>query len=127
RPGRQSSRPGATGAPFSPARKVSSPSSGTKADRSIAMTNPAGPAPAAGPLQALPPRQFVVPWIAVAALAVVAWAATIVLARDMGNGPGTMGLALLPFLGLWGGMMAAMMLPSGAPVRVLWSPLIACA
>ena len=89
------------------------------------MTNHAGPAPAAGPLQALPPRQFVVPWIAVAALAVVAWAATIVLARDMGNGPGTMGLALLPFLGLWVVMMAAMMLPSVAPVGVLWTRLIA--
>src|SRR5215467_14431305 len=114
----------ATGAPISPARTVSSPSSGTKADRSIAMTNHAGPAPAAGPLQALPPRQFVVPWIAVAALAVVAWAATIVLARDMGNGPGTMGLALLPFLGLWVVMMAAMMLPSVAPVAVLWARLI---
>src|SRR5215468_11723070 len=72
-------------------------------------------------MQALPPRQLAVPWIAVAAVAAVAWAATITLARSMGNGPGTMGLALLPFLGLWVVMMAAMMLPSVAPVAVLWT------
>jgi predicted metal-binding membrane protein len=35
-----------------------------------------------------------------------------------------MGLALLPFLGLWVVMMAAMMLPSVAPVAVLWTRLI---
>jgi predicted metal-binding membrane protein len=46
------------------------------------------------------------------------------LARTMGNGPGTMGLALLPFLGLWVVMMAAMVLPSVAPVAVLWTRLI---
>jgi predicted metal-binding membrane protein len=39
----------------------------------------------------------------------------------MGNGPGTMGLPLLPFLGLWVLMMVAMMLPSVAPVAVLWT------
>ena len=89
------------------------------------MTNHAGQASVTGPLQALPRRQLVVPWMAVAALAVAAWAVTIVLARDMGNGPGTMGLALLPFLGLWVVMMAAMMLPSVAPVGVLWARLIA--
>jgi len=44
-------------------------------------------------VQALPPRQLAVPWIAVAALAGVAWAVTVMLARKMGNGPGTMGLA----------------------------------
>src|SRR2546430_15814026 len=42
----------------------------------------------------------------------------------MGNGPGTMALALLPFLGLWLVMMSAMMLPSVAPVAVLWTRLI---
>jgi len=46
------------------------------------------------------------------------------LARVMGNGPGTMGLTVLPFLGLWVVMMAAMMLPSVAPVAVLWTRLI---
>src|SRR5207302_1403109 len=90
-----------------------------------AMADQAGPASVMRPVQALPPRQLAVPWIAVAALAAVAWAVTVVLARDMGNGPGTMGLALLPFLGLWVVMMAAMMLPSVAPVAVLWTRLIA--
>jgi predicted metal-binding membrane protein len=84
----------------------------------------AGPAAATGPGPGLSPRQLAVPWIAVAALAAVAWAVTVMLARKMGNGPGTMGLALVPFLGLWVVMMTAMMLPSVAPVAVLWSRLI---
>ena len=88
------------------------------------MADHAGPAAAARPVRALPPRQLAVPWAAVAALAAVAWAVTVMLARHMGNGPGTMGLALLPFLGLWVLMMAAMMLPSAAPVAVLWTRLI---
>jgi predicted metal-binding membrane protein len=88
------------------------------------MADHSGPASAARPLQAVPPRQIAVPWIAVAALAAVAWVVIVMLARDMGNGPGTMGLALLPFLGLWVVMMAAMMLPSVAPVAVLWTRLI---
>ena len=88
------------------------------------MADHAGPAAVTRPAQALPPRQLAVPWIAVAALAAVAWAVTVVLARKMGNGPGTMGMALLPFLGLWIVMMAAMMLPSVAPVAVMWTRLI---
>src|SRR6202035_497363 len=54
----------------------------------------------------------------------VAWSVTTAEARSMGNGPGTMGLALLPLLGLWVVMIAAMMLPSVAPVAVLWPRLI---
>lgn len=88
------------------------------------MADHAGPTAATRPVQALPPRQLAVPWIAVAALAGAAWVVTILLARSMGNGPGTMGLALLPFLGLWLVMMSAMMLPSVAPVAVLWTRLI---
>ena len=88
------------------------------------MADDAGPASVMRPVQALPPRQLAVLWSAVAALAAVAWAVTIMLARTMGNGPGTMGLALLPFIGLWAVMMAAMMLPSVAPVAVLWTRLI---
>jgi predicted metal-binding membrane protein len=88
------------------------------------MADHARPASADGPVQALAPGQLAVPWVAVAVLAAVAWAVTIMLARSMGNGPGTMGLALLPFLGLWVVMMAAMMLPSVAPVAVLWTRLI---
>lgn len=85
------------------------------------MADQSGQSAVTRPLQALPPRQLAVPWIAVAALAAVAWAVTVTQARVMGNGPGTMGLALLPFLGLWVVMMAAMMLPSVAPVAVLWT------
>lgn len=85
------------------------------------MADPVGPAADARPMQAVTPRQLTLPWIALAALAAVAWAVTLLLARNMGNGPGTMGLALLPFLGLWVVMMAAMMLPSVAPVAVLWT------
>ena len=88
------------------------------------MADQAGPAALTRSVEALPPRQLALPWIAVAVLAAVAWVVTIVLARAMGNGPGTMGLALLPFLGLWVVMMAAMMLPSVAPVAVLWTRLI---
>ena len=58
------------------------------------MADHAGPASVMRPVQALPPRQLVLLWSAVAALAAVAWAVTITLARTMGNGPGTMGLAL---------------------------------
>ena len=52
------------------------------------MADQAGPASVMRPVQALPPRQLAVPWIAVAALAAAAWAATVMLARTMGNGPG---------------------------------------
>jgi predicted metal-binding membrane protein len=73
---------------------------------------------------ALPLRHLARPWTAVAVLAAIAWAATLLLARNMGNGPGTMGLGLLPFLGVWVVMMAAMMLPAVTPVAVLWARLI---
>jgi predicted metal-binding membrane protein len=91
------------------------------------MADLSGTAPATRPVQALPPRELAVPWIAVAVLAAGAWVVTVVLALHMGNGPGTMGLALLPFLGLWVVMMAAMMLPSVAPVAVMWTRLISAA
>jgi predicted metal-binding membrane protein len=87
------------------------------------MASQAGPA-AARPAQSLPPRQLIRPWAALAVLAAAAWVVTIALAQRMGNGPGTMGLALLPFLGVWVVMMAAMMFPSVAPVAVLWTRLI---
>jgi predicted metal-binding membrane protein len=88
------------------------------------MADRAARAPAAQALQAVPPGQLALPWIAMAAVAAAAWVATVALYRDMGNGPGTMGLTLLPFLGLWVVMMAAMMLPSVAPVAVLWTRVI---
>ena len=75
-------------------------------------------------MQALAPRQLAGPCLVAAALAAVAWAVTVALTRAMGHGVGTMGLAPLPFLGLWVVMMAAMMLPSVAPVAVLWARLL---
>jgi predicted metal-binding membrane protein len=85
------------------------------------MAAKAGQASLARPVQSLPPRQLALPWIALVAVAAAAWAITVAQARSMGNGPGTMGLALPVFLGLWVLMMAAMMLPSVAPVAVLWT------
>ena len=58
---------------------------------------------------------------ALLALAALAWAAVIAYARDMGNGPGTMGLSLREFILMWGGMMTAMMLPAVAPVAMLYA------
>lgn len=56
-----------------------------------------------------------------AAVAVVAWVATVTWANDMGNMPGTMGLGLGAFVLMWGLMMSAMMLPSVAPMGFLYS------
>jgi predicted metal-binding membrane protein len=92
--------------------------------RRAAVADHGGPAAAERSAQVLSSPQLAVPWIAIAALAAMAWAITVTWARSMGNGPGTMGLTLLPFLGLWIVMMAAMMLPSVAPVAVLWARLI---
>ncbi len=39
----------------------------------------------------------------------------------MGNGAGTMGMSLVAFVAMWTAMMAAMMLPSMAPVAILWT------
>jgi predicted metal-binding membrane protein len=50
-----------------------------------------------------------------------AWLATIAIARNMGVMPGTMGLGVLAFVGAWTLMMAAMMLPSIAPLTSLYT------
>src|SRR5690348_7250722 len=49
------------------------------------------------------------------AVAAVAWVGVVVLARDMGSMPGTMGLGVGSFIAVWALMMAAMMLPSVTP------------
>jgi predicted metal-binding membrane protein len=54
-------------------------------------------------------------------LAALAWVVTLGQSRDSGMEPGTMGLALPLFLLLWVVMMAAMMLPSMAPVAITWA------
>lgn len=73
----------------------------------------------------LPLRDIAVAWSLIALIAVLAWVITVQQARDMGTEPGTMGLALPLFLLLWIVMMAAMMLPSVAPVAITWVRAIA--
>jgi len=86
------------------------------------VADQAGPASAERPTQALRSHQLAGPWIVVALLAAAAWVFAVTQARSMG--PGTMGLTLLPFLALWVVMTVAMMLPSVAPVAVLWARVI---
>jgi predicted metal-binding membrane protein len=68
-------------------------------------------------------RRAVVPasWAALLAAAALAWALTVRSASGMPPGPGTMGRDLPGFLTLWALMMAAMMLPSVAPVVSLYA------
>ncbi|TQK50639.1 putative metal-binding integral membrane protein DUF2182 [Streptomyces sp. SLBN-118] len=68
----------------------------------------------------LPTRDLAAAWMLVVLIAVPAWVLTVGQARDMGVEPGTMGMALPLFLLLWVTMMAAMMLPSMAPVAITW-------
>jgi predicted metal-binding membrane protein len=59
-------------------------------------------------------------WLALLAAAAIAWVLTAQYAMGMPPGPGTMGLGFFGFLLLWTLMMAAMMLPSVAPVVSLY-------
>lgn len=88
------------------------------------MPDHAWPASAERHAHTLASPRLAASWIAIAVLAAAGWAITVTQALSMGNRPGTMGLMLLPFLGLWIAMMTAMMLPSVAPVAVLWARLI---
>jgi predicted metal-binding membrane protein len=65
-------------------------------------------------------RQILPWWIALCLLAALAWVLTVIQAKGMGVGPGTMGLSLAAFLALWVVMMTAMMFPSVAPMVVAW-------
>lgn len=65
-------------------------------------------------------RDIAAAWFLIVLVAVLAWVLTVGQARGMGVGPGTMGMALPLFLLLWVTMMAAMMLPSMAPVALTW-------
>lgn len=82
------------------------------AGRSVAPTGTGG--------GLLPTRDLAAAWSLMVLIAVPAWLLTIGQARDMGVEPGTMGMALPLFLLLWATMMAAMMLPSMAPVAITW-------
>ncbi|MGW6292560.1 DUF2182 domain-containing protein [Streptomyces sp. NPDC055058] len=84
----------------------------------VESARPPAPTGAGGGL--LPTRELATAWLLIVLIAVPAWVLTIGQARDMGVGPGTMGTALPLFLLLWVTMMAAMMLPSMAPVAVTW-------
>ena len=59
-------------------------------------------------------------WLALLAAAAIAWVLTAQYAMRMPPAPGTMGLGFFGFLLLWTLMMAAMMLPSVAPVVSLY-------
>jgi len=62
------------------------------------------------------------PGVAVfAAVAAVLWVITVAWANEMGNMPGTMGMTVPEFVVMWALMMAAMMLPSVAPMATLYS------
>ncbi|GHH91230.1 hypothetical protein GCM10017779_16870 [Streptomyces capillispiralis] len=81
------------------------------------------PAPTGARGGLLSARDLAASWLLLALIALIAvpaWVLTVGQARDMGVEPGTMGLALPLFLLLWVTMMAAMMLPSMAPVAVTW-------
>jgi predicted metal-binding membrane protein len=53
--------------------------------------------------------------------ALVLWVITVLWANDMGAMPGTMGMGIAEFVLMWGLMMSAMMLPSVAPMTLLYS------
>jgi predicted metal-binding membrane protein len=58
--------------------------------------------------------------LVLAGCSLAAWLVTVLYAMDMPAAPGTMGLGVLGFVGLWTLMMAAMMLPSVHPVVSLY-------
>ncbi|MFF5969607.1 DUF2182 domain-containing protein [Streptomyces collinus] len=88
--------------------------------RSSVLVSARSPAPTGAGGGLLPARELALAWSLVFLIAVPAWVLTVAQARDMGVEPGTMGLALPLFLLLWVTMMAAMMLPSMAPVALTW-------
>ncbi|WP_282700584.1 DUF2182 domain-containing protein [Streptomyces sp. CC219B] len=87
-------------------------------DSAFVTARSSAPTGAGGAL--LPARDLAAAWSVVVLITVPAWALTIGQAQDMGVEPGTMGMALPLFLVLWVTMMAAMMLPSMAPVALTW-------
>jgi predicted metal-binding membrane protein len=88
--------------------------------RSSALVSARSAAPTGAGGGLLPARDLAAAWFLVVLIAVLAWVLTIGQARDMGVEPGTMGTVLPLFLVLWVTMMAAMMLPSMAPVAITW-------
>jgi predicted metal-binding membrane protein len=66
-------------------------------------------------------RQVTRPTSVLLVVAALAWVAVVMLARDMGVMPGTMGLTFAPFVGVWALMMSAMMLPTVTPFAALYT------
>ncbi|MGW6392603.1 DUF2182 domain-containing protein [Streptomyces sp. NPDC055103] len=89
--------------------------------RTSAVASVRSPAPTGAGGGLLPARELATAWLLVVLIAVPAWILTLGQARDMRVEPGTMGMALPLFLLLWVTMMAAMMLPSMAPVAITWA------
>jgi predicted metal-binding membrane protein len=75
-----------------------------------------GASPAPSSLRKLTPEASGLLFAAAAIWALVVW-----LATNMGFMPGSMGLGLPAFVGVWALMMAAMMLPAVAPVAAAYS------
>jgi predicted metal-binding membrane protein len=75
---------------------------------------------AVAPARRLPPRSILAT-IVVLAGALVAWIVTVERMRGMDAGPGTDLGGLGWYVGIWVTMMAAMMLPSAAPMVLLFS------
>lgn len=88
--------------------------------RTSVLASARSPAPTGADGGLLPARELAVAWSLILMVVVPAWVLTVGQARDMGVEPGTMGMALPLFLLLWVTMMAAMMLPSMAPVALTW-------
>lgn len=88
--------------------------------RILTLASVRSPAPTGAGGGLLSARDLAAAWSVIVLIAVPAWVLTLGQARDMGVEPGTMGIALPLFLLLWVTMMAAMMLPSMAPVALTW-------
>jgi predicted metal-binding membrane protein len=71
--------------------------------------------------RALLSRDSIVAWSILLLLTVLAWLVTTHRAGAMGSGTGTMGLSFALFVAFWITMMAAMMLPSVAPIAIAWA------
>src|SRR5712691_2068915 len=74
----------------------------------------------AAPARRLPPRSILATTVVLAG-ALVAWIVTVERMRGMDAGPGTDLGGLGWYVGIWVTMMAAMMLPSAAPMILLFS------
>jgi predicted metal-binding membrane protein len=89
--------------------------------RTPVLASARSPAPIGAGGGLLPARELAGAWSLILLVVVPAWVLTVGQARDMGAEPGTMGMTLPLFLLLWVTMMAAMMLPSVAPVAFTWA------